>query len=196
MKKILTTILILFTLIAAACSAAKPAAGTANQSLSAETKLIVGTLKLEGTAQAVTTEQASKLLPLWELRKELSANSAAAPQEIDAVIHQIQSTMTTEQIQAIDDMKLTQQDAMTFVQGQVSAAQSSAKQSSSQRNGGGFAPPDGGPGGGIPGTGSSVSTPATTTAKSTQAQSANSSNAASSSMIDLMIQYLQKKAGT
>ena len=195
MKKILTTTLILFTLMAAACSATKTAANTSKQSLSTETELIVGTLKLEGTAQAVTAQQASQLLPLWQLRKELSTNSAAAPQEIEAVINQIQADMTSEQMQAIDNMKLTQQDAMTFMQGQASTTQSSTKQSSSQSNGDGFAPPDGGPGGGIPELGFSASTSQTTTLQSTQAQNAASSNAASSEMIDLMIQFLQKKIG-
>lgn len=201
MKKILTTILILFTLLSAACSTAssenQSAANASKQSLSTEAELIVGTLKLEGTTQAVTAEQASKLLPLWQLRKELSTNSAAAPQEIQAVIDQIQSTMTTEQVQAIDNMKLTQQDAMTLVQEQGNTTQSSAKQSSSQsqNNGGGFAPPDGGPGGGIPGMGPSMGTTSSTTTQSAQLQSTNDSSASSSAMIDVIIQYLQKKVG-
>ncbi len=195
MKKILATILILFGIMFTACSTTKSTANTSKQALSTETELIIGTFKLEGTAQAVTAEQAAQLLPLWQLRKELSTNSAAAPQEIEAVVKQIQSTMTAEQMQAIDNMKLTQQDAMTFVQGQVSTTQSSAKRSGSQGNGGGFAPPDGGPGGGIPEVGFSASTSQTTTSQSTQAQSASNSNAASSEMIDLMIQFLQKKIG-
>lgn len=193
MKKILTTILILFTLMATACSTAKSTANTSTQTLSAETKLIIGTLKLEGTTQAVTAEQASQLLPLWQLRKELSTNSAAAPQEIEAVINQVQTTMTSEQMQAITNMKLTQKDAMTFMQEQGST-QSSVKQntSSNQNNGGGFAPPAGGE---IPGMGPSVGISSTTSTQSAQAQSASSSSAASSSMIDAMIQFLQKRAG-
>ncbi len=202
MKKILITILISFTLISTACSAASTGnKSTANTSLSTENKLIIGTIKLEGTAQAVTAEQANKLLPLWQLRKELSTNSATAPQETEAVIKQIESTMTTEQMQAINDMKLTPQDAMTVLQeqGTVQSSKQTGNNSQSQNNGGGFGPPagglGGGPGGEIPGMGPSVSTSSTTTTKTTQSQSASNSNAASSSMIDLMIQYLQKKAG-
>ncbi len=201
MKRTLTTILMLFTIIATACSTTtKSAANPSSQALSTENKLIIGTIKLDGTAQAVTAEQAAKLLPLWQLRKELSTNSAAAPQEITAVINQIQSDMTSQQMQAIDAMKLTQQDVMAVMQNQgmaQSSRPSGSTSSQGQNSGGGFAPPAGGPGGdpggGIPGMGPSASTSSTNSTKTSQ--SASSSNAASSSLIDFMIQFLQKKAG-
>ncbi|MRR31580.1 hypothetical protein EG834_14915, partial [bacterium] len=56
-----------------ACSAAATTSGAGTQSAAAATgevslavKLAAGTLKLEGSAQAVTPEQARALLPLWK----------------------------------------------------------------------------------------------------------------------------------
>ncbi len=89
-------------------------------------KLAVGTLNLEGTDQAVDSAAAAKLLPLWELLEQLDTSGSAAPQEVTAVVDEIQLNMTSVQIQAINAMKIDQSQVL----GSTSAA--SAKSSSTK----------------------------------------------------------------
>ncbi len=60
-------------------------------------QLAVGTLKLEGTSNAVTADQAKVLHPLWQQEKTLSADSSATSDQIQAVYDQILKLMTAEQ---------------------------------------------------------------------------------------------------
>jgi hypothetical protein len=90
--------------------------GNTTGELSLPTQLLIGTLKLEGTDLAVDAQQASELLPLWQAYNELMTSQTAAQAEIDAVVAQIQATMTPQQIQAITDLKLTQQDEFSLMQ--------------------------------------------------------------------------------
>ncbi len=73
----------------------------------------MGTLKLEKTDLAVTADQAKQLLPLWQTLQTLSSSNTAATEEINALVDQIKSAMTTQQMDKITSMKLTQQDMMT-----------------------------------------------------------------------------------
>jgi hypothetical protein len=168
MKKTFITVLLL-TLILTACGAsstqrANPAGdtngnngsfGTAPLPLAME--LVVGTFKLEGTDNAVTAEQAAKLLPLWQVYKDLSASTSAAQEEIDALAQQIQETMTPEQVQAITDMKLTRREIFQTMQDLGIASANRPNASGTPRPGGngfgGGAPGGGAPGGGAPGGG-------------------------------------------
>src|SRR5574342_800572 len=126
MKKltlILLTILILtLTACGSAANGTEPASATQNGSstgeLPATTQLIIGTLKLEGTDQAVTAEQAAGLLPLWQTLQALSDSDTAADQEKEALITQIQEAMTSEQMQTITAMNLTREDMFTIIQEQ------------------------------------------------------------------------------
>jgi len=129
--------------------------------LSEEMELLIGTFKLEDTDLAVNSEQAAQLLPLWQVLQSLETSDTAASEEIAAVVNQIEATMTSQQMDAITAMKLTQQDVMSVMsEARVSANDSSASSSTgSSQSGfpaGGFdagaagGPPDGG-GGGSPG---------------------------------------------
>jgi hypothetical protein len=69
--------------------------------------LALGTLQLEGTDQAVTPEQAAKLLPLWTLIQEGTLQGDA---ETQAVVRQIRNTMTADQLAAMEAMSLAQED--------------------------------------------------------------------------------------
>ena len=69
-------------------------------------RLILGTFLLEGTDLAVSEAQAAELLPLWKAVRSLSASDTAAQAELDAVLNQIQSAMTADQIQAIANTEL------------------------------------------------------------------------------------------
>ncbi len=169
MKKILFAILTILTITLTACSAALT--GTPTDSASSDissiaTQLAVGTLKLSGTEQAVTAEQAKDLLIYWETYKQLAQSGTAAQEEIDGLVAQIQERMTDEQVKAIDSMNITQQDELASMQG-VSVTVSNASDSTvSVTSGGtagggmpaggppadgGSAPPDGGMGGDLGG---------------------------------------------
>ncbi len=78
--------------------------------ISIEGKLEVGTLDLEDTDQAVTAAEAKQLLPLWQQIKTLSTDPNTSASDLSAVITQIQQTMTSDQITAINAMNLTQSD--------------------------------------------------------------------------------------
>jgi hypothetical protein len=78
--------------------------------------LLVGTFKLDDTDQAVTGEEAGKLLPLWQAYRSLSTSQTAAEAEVDALLNQIGSTMTAEQMKAIEALNLTNTDMMSLLQ--------------------------------------------------------------------------------
>jgi hypothetical protein len=84
--------------------------------LSTEMKLLVGTIQLEGTKLEVTPDQSKELYQLWVEMKSTFANIISTTDDITAITIQIQSTMTKEQLQAINDMKLTDQDLTTLLQ--------------------------------------------------------------------------------
>lgn len=88
---------------------------TATTELTLEEQLLVGTFKLESTSLAVSSSQADQLMPLWETLQSLASSGTAASQEIDAVVGQIESTMSAEQISSITAMNLTQQDLSVAV---------------------------------------------------------------------------------
>lgn len=106
--------LLLIAFILSGCSGGTAAATTAVQSAAAigqtltlNEKLAAGTLKLEGSDLAVTTEQAKELLPLWKAVKTLSSSDTASQLEIEAVYQQIQDTLTAEQLASIEALDLS-----------------------------------------------------------------------------------------
>jgi len=114
--------------------------GGANpQALQLSEKLAIGTLKLEGTANAVTAKQAADLLPLWQVYSSLITSDTAAQEEKDALAQQIQETMTSDQITAIDGLNLTQREVFSSMQqlGITASAQVNAN-GTPQPGGGGF----------------------------------------------------------
>jgi hypothetical protein len=214
MKKITLTVFTTLVLTLAACSAASngtgPAAVTQNGTLTGElpaaTQLIVGTLKLDETENAVTAEQAAELLPLWQTLQVLSESDTAAQQEMEALIAQIQETMTADQMQAITDMSLTRADMMSIMQEQGLAmrvptgTQNTSSQSERTSGGsgefarGGGPPPDGGfPGGGpgFAGQGQNLSEDQIATAQA--ARQENNGSAVPPMLINALVEYLQKK---
>jgi hypothetical protein len=77
-------------------------------------QLAFGTLKLEGTDQAVSQDQVQTLLPLWQAMLVLSGNNASVSEEITAVQTQIVEAMNPEQLQAIADMWITNASLSEF----------------------------------------------------------------------------------
>lgn len=157
MKKVFLSLSLLLALVLTACgttaSRMQGSSSPTSDSLPGATKLVVGTLNLEGTDQAVTGEQAGELLLMWQVYQSLSNSSSAAQAEIDGLVEQIQETMTAGQMEAISGMNLTQQDIFALMQeqgGSMGQTRQSSSASSSTQNGGGFAPPEGGMDGGVP----------------------------------------------
>ena len=120
MKKTLFALMIIFTLILSACGSTAPETVRLNteyeDSLSIQLQLSAGTFELEGTDLAVDNAQATDLIPLWQVLNSLNESGTAAPEELDALVVQIQETMTTEQINAIIAMQLTMEDMGVVMQ--------------------------------------------------------------------------------
>ena len=120
MKRTVFAILAVFTILLTACTSPLtgilPGATQASNELT-NTQLAVGTLKLEGTEQDISTEQARELLVLWYVYSDLSQSDIAAQEEVNGLIAQVQENMTAEQMQAITDMEISQQDISSAAQG-------------------------------------------------------------------------------
>ena len=125
--------------------------------LSGESHLIAGTLLLEETGLAVSAAQASDLHLLWMAFRSLNNSETSAQAEFDAVLTQIEETMTADQLEAIAGMQLTSDDLSDLIEryslrtasttGSAGVRDSSVAQTSL---GGG---PDGAIGVGLPGGG-------------------------------------------
>lgn len=181
--------------------------------VSTEMQLLLGSMKLEGTAQAITAEQAKLLLPLWTNFKTLSQsmmptqgdmgqgqpNSTPQPQtvdteaqtQIDALSKQIQSSMTAEQINAITAMQITQDSARTTMQelglsmgGPQQGGDASQPPQGDMPQG---TPPAGGPGGQPP-SGDQMGTPPTGGGQGNM-------GFISQELVDALIKLLGQKAG-
>ncbi len=208
MKKwMLISIVISLVLVLTAygSSQSSNAVATATTGLSQEEKLLVGTLKLESTSQAVSATQAKELLPLWETMQSLASSGTAAQQEVDAVISQIESTMSAEQISSIKAMNLTQRDlaaAMmdtgTSLAASSTASSTNSSSAQSQANvgapGGGNPPAD--MGGSIPADmgAQSAGQAQTGTTQVTGSQVTGSTNQSTTALIHTLVALLQKKA--
>jgi hypothetical protein len=110
------------SIMAAHAVIAAKASSSSTSAITPALKLAYGTLNLEGTDQAVDSVSAAKLLPLWQLMDELNTSSLAAPEEITAVVEEIQMTMSSAQIKAINAMSVNQSDLGISQAGAPSAA--------------------------------------------------------------------------
>jgi hypothetical protein len=156
MKKILLSTLMVFAIALTACSSSTNSQNSLIQTdggVSTGIQLALGSLKLEDTEYAITNEQATELLPMWQVYSELLSSDTAAQEEINALIEQIQEAMTSEQMQAITNMQLTQQDMLTALQGANTLTSNSQSNNNVTVLSGNGGMPAGGPlddGGGVP----------------------------------------------
>ncbi|MBT3391791.1 MAG: hypothetical protein HN413_15440 [Chloroflexi bacterium] len=117
-KSILILTLLTTMLILSACggsaseaeSAATQLTSTGEDDLSVEVQLALGTVKLDEGENAIDAAQAAELLPLWKALRSFSGSEITAPEEVDAVVSQIETTMTNAQIKAIAAMQLSRED--------------------------------------------------------------------------------------
>ncbi|MBF8256138.1 MAG: hypothetical protein HW375_1045 [Anaerolineales bacterium] len=114
-------------------------AATSGVALTDEMRLMLGTMKLDEVGLEPDAAQASDLLVLWQAYRSLATSDTAAPQEIEAVLGQIEKTMTAEQVAAIAAMDLDQED--------LSALLESSRQDAAGGDGSFDGFPGGGPGG-------------------------------------------------
>ena len=141
--------------------------------LSARNQLALGMLHLDGTANAITPEQAKTLLTLWQALRGTTQSGASAQAEVNALLTQIEGALTADQLAAIKDMKLTQ----------------AAFQQWAAANGITM-----GAGGGQPGGGQGLSPEARATRQAAEGRTGQSGAGASTAVIGLVITYLEKMA--
>ena len=136
-----------------------------DDALSLEGQLVIGSVQLDDTEQAIDADQAAKLLPLWQAYQSLSSSDTTAAAELNAVLNQIQDTMTVDQIAAIADMQLTNEALTELIEeGEIAFGRGGfggLRGSGEERQEGGVAGAfqggipgqgrGGGPGGGLPG---------------------------------------------
>jgi hypothetical protein len=189
-----------------------PGAANLTQPLPLAESLLIGTLKLQGTSNAVNATQAAALVPLWQAYAQLTSSNTAAQAEINAVVTQIQQTLTPAQVQAITALKLTRQDMFTEMSSlgltNGGGANGTPGFSGTPRAGGGggaggFFPGGGGGGGGgfaggggggVPGAGGTTTRP---TPNATQiALRAQYANRIPTALMNALVSYLQKTAGS
>ena len=229
MKKIILPLILLvqiFTLVACNSTAVESTAQNGNGAtvdvtngevpfnMSAEMKLMLGTVKLDETDYAVDAGQSSELLPLWKALRSLSESDTVAQAEIEALITQLEDTMTPNQISAIDDMNLTMQDMTGVMETlgieasgfggrfgemtpEMQATMEAARESGDFPGGGpgGFAQGDGqGPGGGFGGFGGAEMDPsARATAIAERGGTRGAGFGINSFLLDGIIEFLEAK---
>jgi hypothetical protein len=212
--------LAVFVLLLSACGSATSSTArlrSRNVTLTPETKLALGTLKLEETPQAIDPALAAKLLPLWQLLAQLNTSDATAPQEIQAVVDAIRATMTPDELQSIDGMRLSGADIQSLFEASGSQANRTGSTGftgeqgagnstgGTRRSGGGQAFFFGGGGGAsgaeLPGGGfgGAAGARTTTSSSSSQSQATSAQEARSAStaltrlLVNRVIQLLQSK---
>lgn len=77
-------------------------------------QLALGIMNLDGTPNAVTSEQAKTLIPFWQAVIALSGDTNTATEELTAVQDQIVATLTSKQMQSIAAMQITNADLSVF----------------------------------------------------------------------------------
>jgi hypothetical protein len=193
-----------------------PGAANLTQPLPLAESLLIGTLKLQGTSNAINATQAAALVPLWQAYAQLTGSTSAAQAEIDAVVSQIQSTMTPAQVSAITAMKLTRKDMageMSSLGLTYGGANGTPGFSGTPRagggggggggfpGGGGFFPGGGAPGGGgaggggVPGAGGTTGSARPTPNATQNALRAQFANRIPTPLMNALVSYLQKTAG-
>ena len=229
MKKFVIIFVLASAMILTACAASgeaatsevtAPTAGMVNtdfsNALPVSSQLALGTIMLKDTPQAVTVDQAAELLPLWQALQSMTSTSSTSEVEINALVTQIQQSMQPAQLEAIANLKITQESMTSAFQtlgfnnfptdqnGTPVARTPGAGQGN--RNGG--FPGDGGPGGGgfggggFPGGGGGFGggvPPAGTISPSiqstAQARASQRSQFGNPILYNAVVQYLKPTAG-
>ena len=121
------TLLVVASFLLFACTTGTPEETAAPTSIAGEyltteftdaaslrNQLAYGIMQLDGTENAVTAEQASAMVPLWQAVIALSGDTTTASEELTAVQDQIVATLNDGQLQAIASMRITNADLNAF----------------------------------------------------------------------------------
>lgn len=155
-------------------------------------QLLTGTFLLADTNLSLTGEQTAHLIELWTALKEATQNSVAQEQ-VDALVRQIESALTAEQVKAIADLKITRDSMMAILQDQ--GVTMGGPQGNGGPNGpGGGTPPDGTPQAGGPG-GNGGTPPEMNGTPQAGNPPAGRGNFIQPELIDALIQFLQAHQG-
>jgi len=187
MKKLLFT-LALFSLLMTACASALAAPSVDSQlyvsqnldtsyenALAARQQLTLGSLKLAETSTPLTAQQAKNMLPLWQALANMTRSGNSSPAEVNAILAQIESAFTAEQLTAIREMKLTSADIQAWASANGVALGSGS--------------------GGGQGGGSGMSPEARATKQAAEGVSSGAAGGgASSALLNALISYLQALA--
>ena len=169
-------------------------------------QLAAGMLKLDGTSNAITAQQATQLLPLWQSLQQIESTPVAQStpdgsgtpggrfdpammQQMSAQIVLIQNAMTPAQIQAITAMNLSMQDVNAALQQEGITMTGPGQGGGFRPNGGTFTPPNGTP----PGPGTPGAFPGNGLRNGGRR---GFGNFLPQSVVNGIIQYLQKKAAS
>jgi hypothetical protein len=145
---------------------------TYTNALPARLQLSLGTIKLAETNTPVTAQQSAKFIPLWQALLSMTTSGNSATAEVNALLGQIESIFTPEQLSAIKGMKMTFTDMTTW------AAANGVTLGS---------------GSGQPGQGQGMSAEAKATRQAENGKTGSSSpgNGASAALTRATIQYLE-----
>ncbi|MBM3180716.1 MAG: hypothetical protein FJZ86_10205 [Chloroflexi bacterium] len=178
MKQIFLPFVILLALVLASCSGTAATAPTSDiyvsQNLPADyegalavrNQLALGTIELNQTDLAISIEQAQTLVPLWQALRSTQQSGGTAQAEVSALLTQIESAMTPEQLQAIVNMKLLQTDMQEWATANGITL---------------------GSGGGTPGQGSGMSAEARATKQAAEGITTSSSGGSGSNLTSALI---------
>lgn len=78
-------------------------------------QLILGTLMMDDTEYAVDADLAPYLVPYWKVYRSLLESDTTAPEELSALINEIQEVMDVDQVNYIASLELTQEDLMAYM---------------------------------------------------------------------------------
>lgn len=108
--------------------------------LSQRLMLAMGTLKLTETEHPVSLDQAPQLLLLWQALRNMTNSGTSPEEEVAAVLAQIEVTLSSEQINSINTMKLTQTDIQTWAAANGVAVGTGSGSGTGQGTGQGMSP--------------------------------------------------------
>ncbi len=165
-----------------------------------ETKLALGTLKLEGSDLAVTQTQASQLLTLWEAYRSISNSDTSSQVELNALEKQIQGIMTADQLKAIEAIGLTEltvsETLQSMANNPIVSTSASITGASTNSQGGASGGPGGMPpdGGGMAMSDITSSVMAQTTPVATQPAASTQPTQVDVRLLDALIQLLVSRS--
>jgi hypothetical protein len=188
----LCTLLLIIAIVLGGCSSTTTASVSLSNSLSTATRLALGTLKLEGTDHALTDSQLVELLTLWQGYLSLSISDITSSVELEALVSQIQTTMSPDQIKAIDALDLTDQSVSEEIQSLGDSASANIPASTPNTSGINQAAQMGGPSGMPGGGGDSVMSAIGSgmVVRSTPAATQSTLNASTTQVSPMLLQAL------